>query len=62
MENVGKMVEELEYTLKNEIEEIYIKKTQEIIDKERNNPNLEKQNNEQSNKIKEMFIDLKNQN
>jgi|LauGreDrversion4_2_1035121.scaffolds.fasta_scaffold2016161_1 hypothetical protein len=55
IENIGKMVEEFECTLRNDIEEIYFKKTQEIIDKSRINQNLEKHNMEQSIKLKDLY-------
>lgn len=54
------MVEEFECTLRNEIEEIYFKKTQEIIDKARISQNLEKHNIEHANKLKELYLDEQN--
>jgi hypothetical protein len=60
IENIGKMVEEFECNLRNDIEEIYFKKTQEIIDKSRINQNLEKHNMEQANKLKDLYKEEQN--
>ncbi len=60
IENIGKMVEEFECNLRNDIEEIYFKKTQEIIDKSRINQNLEKHNMEQANELKDLYKEEQN--
>ena len=54
-----KKVEEFEYSIRNNIEEIYIKKTKEILDKARIGNNLGNQSLEQSNKLKEIISDQK---
>lgn len=53
------MIEEMEFTLRSEVEEIYIKKTQEIIDKTRITPSIEKHSMEQSSKLKDLYKDDK---
>lgn len=55
VENIGSMIEEMENNIRVIIEEIYIKKSKEIIDTARYNPTEGKPNYEQAMKLKEMF-------
>lgn len=55
IQTIGRMVEESENSLRNNIEEIYIKKSKEIIDTARFSPVTGKPNLEQAAKLKDVF-------
>lgn len=55
IETVGTLVEEMENNIRQIMEEVYLKKSKEIIDTARFNPTEGKPNIEQANKIKEIF-------
>jgi capping protein beta len=55
VESIGNLIEDMENNLRNVMEEIYIKKSKEIIDTARFSPVEGKPNMEQASKIKEMF-------
>jgi len=57
IEKIGKMIEDLESILRAQIEEIYFKKSQEVIDTCRFSPVLGKPNIEQANKLKEVYME-----
>jgi hypothetical protein len=52
---IGTLIEDLENNLRNVIEEVYVKKSKEIIDTARFNPVLGKPSVDQANKLKEVL-------
>lgn len=55
IQNIGNMIEDCENNLRNSIEEIYVKKSKEIIDTARYSPVLGKPNIDQASKLKDVF-------
>jgi len=60
IEKIGNMVEELETMMRSQIEEVYFKKTQEILDTSRFSPITGKPNIEGAKILKEVFFEGKN--
>lgn len=60
VQNIGKLVEDMETSIRNTIENIYVTKSKEIIGTARYDPNMNKPNIPHIDEVKKAFIGRQN--